>query len=504
MYAFGFIERKTNGEEIMRKLRLERLQEVRMQDQLLTRQRARSYRDIIDEKKRAKKSMLRAQKMSSMKSLHDQLAKQWRKSLVDTGEAQRASKLAALNTVRREEEASKEVARTKKVESVRRKQAFQKVHEVVAQKQKIEVDKVERRQAVVELQASNREDARRAQEARAIRVRMRTQSPSALAKETGPLIIKQGPAGQSSSSIRMQQSGPQEVKAAVMKHGATMADVSVVKNSAAKEESVCFKKVFSMVVQEMKNRTKAKARARVAVKTTALTKNQDTLENELQLLHTLDRSGSRLTRVKTTSAVPPNEEAPAVTQAFENAFLARQKAEMDVLDIITNDSESVISVPSSTDASETDSVHDKNAEKKGVGFDVAESSGEEATKHLNAKHNSLLERRMKEAMKDKKVHEPPKVSFRSASNKMVAPKQVRGPILSTIPQQALIPQRTYNHETSVSEAAHLRGSIEIGQTTAVSTGVSAEDLTFTKQAPPPIWSAATQNLFPLHKRNGPH
>ena len=58
-----------------------------------------------------------------------------------------------------------------------------------------------------------------------------------------------------------------------------------------------------------------------AVKTTALTRNADNLEAELALLHALDRSGVRLDRIKTSSAVPANQEAPAVTQAFENAFL---------------------------------------------------------------------------------------------------------------------------------------------------------------------------------------
>ena len=54
------------------------------------------------------------------------------------------------------------------------------------------------------------------------------------------------------------------------------------------------------------------------------------MENELQLLHTIDKGGLRVSRVKTSAAVKSSEESPAVAQAFESAFLSRPQEEEEV------------------------------------------------------------------------------------------------------------------------------------------------------------------------------
>ena len=249
MYAFGFIERKANGEELIKKLRLQRMQEVRQQDRQLLAQRCSAYRDIIDDKKRAKRSAARSQKMSSMRSQHDALAKKWRKSLVDAGEAQRASAVAAYEYHQHEQEEKEKQKRVRTLNVVRERAAAHVVHEIQAERIAQVQAKVHRRQQVSELQSSNREDARNAQEAREARIRAKTAASPESGKASGPRVIRQAEAGQSSSSIRMQQSGPQAVSAAVLRHGDTRADVSVVTNSAPAEEKACFRKVFSMVIQ---------------------------------------------------------------------------------------------------------------------------------------------------------------------------------------------------------------------------------------------------------------
>ena len=496
MYAFGFIERKANGEELVKKLRLQRMQEVREQDRQLIAQRCSSYRDVIDDKKRAKRNALRSQKLASMRSQHDSLAKKWRKSLVDTGEAQRASKAAALEYQRHEVQEKEKQLRVHTLNTVRVKAATHVVHTVQEKRQATVQAKVQRRQLVSELQSSNREDARNAQEARLARIHAANATAVSAAAATGPRVILQAAAGQSSSSIRMQQSGPQAVSAAVLRHGDTCADITVVQNTAPAEEEMSYRKIFTMVVQEMKNRTRAKARARVAVRTTAMTKSQDNLDTELALLHTLDRSGKRISRIKTSSAVPANEEAPAVTQAFENAFLARQKVEQEAYDMVTNDTDSVASATTSSSADFSDAPA-AGAAKKGVGFseeaDVQHSSG-----LAKAAHDTQHAGSAAGAGKPKKrVPDAPKVSFRSATNKNVQQRQrQRQPAQSSIPQQIHMPTRTYDDKPLADSAAVAAGttgrSLEIGVTTAVSTANDAEAgyLTFATQAPPPLWSAA--------------
>lgn len=482
MYAFGYIERKEDGEQMIKKLRLQRIQEVRVQEQGLVRQRCSIYREAIEEKKNEKRRALRAHKLQLLEAAHDKLAKKWRKSLVDTGEAQRGAEAMASAAIEEVKTREEDTQRKKQFEEVRQKEALRVVNQATRASKMVLVRKKEHRKAVEELQKSNREDAHKAHEARVSRRAAEEKALSASHTGAGPLVIKQPPAGQSASSVRAQQGAPVAVHAAVMKHGATSADITVVKNDAKAESVVCFKRMFNMVISEMNNRAKAKARSRMAVKTSALQKNQDDLEHEFGILHTLDRSGSRGARIKNTAAVSPSEESPAVAQAFENTFLARHKAEMEALETVTNDSDSVIDTEASVDYSE-----DFTAKKGGVGFAAADSADSGASKaKLVEKYEPIP---TAASTKSAKEPSPPKVSFRSATNRPVAP-------VATVPRSArsIIPSATVaprKHDVMAAGGGAVDRlsyeSIDIARTSAVSAG-SETQLSFSQQAAAPEWS----------------
>jgi len=482
MYAFGYIERKEDGEQMIKKLRLQRIQEVREQEQWLVRQRCSIYREAIEEKKNEKKRALRAHKLQLLQAAHDQLAKKWRKSLVDTGEAQRGAEILAIAAVEVVKTQEDDKQRKKQFEEVRQKEALRVVNVAAKASKAVLLRKKEHLKAVKELQVSNREDAHKSHEAKVAKRAAQEKALSASQAGTGPLIIKQPPAGQSASSVRAQQTAPVAVHAAVMKHGATFADVTVVQNAATAESVVCFKRMFNMVIQEMNNRARAKARSRVAVKTSALQKNQDDLEQEFAILHTLDRSGSRGARVKNSAAVAPTEESPAVAQAFENTFLARHKAEMDALETVTNDSDSIMD----TEDRSVDGSEDASA-KKGVGFADTAESGPSKSK-LVEKYQPVL---AAAPTKSTREPSPPKASFRSATNKPVKPLAHAAMPRSA---RAIIPSATVAPKKSAALAAGggtgnrlSYESIDIARTAAVSAGSDVQ-LMFSQQTTAPEWS----------------
>ena len=170
-------------------------------------------------------------------------------------------------------------------------------------------------------QASNREDARMAAETREAKAGAAALDAFEDEFAGGPVIIKQGSAGQSSASAKGIQNGGVAVHAKVMKHGATRADISVVKNDAVHEEGEALKRKYDRVLRQLINKMRAKHRARQAMKTEKMAAKVDLLDNELQILQVMDRSGPRMKRVKSTAQIEPAAESPAVAQAFENIFL---------------------------------------------------------------------------------------------------------------------------------------------------------------------------------------
>ena len=494
MFAFGYIERKEDGEKLIKKLRLQRIQDVREQEKNIVHQRCSIYREAIEEKKNEKRKALRLQKLQQLQAAHDQLAKKWRKSLVDTGDAQRGAQIMAVAAVQEVQIRENTKLVQKEHEVKREKEALRIVIQAAKTIKTVQSQQKERRRAVLDLQASNREDAHKAHEARvAARAAQEKIEAEKFKATAGPIILKQAPAGQSTSSVRTQQTAPIPVHAAVMKHGTTSADVTVVKNSAVTEAVISYKKLFDTVIQEMNNRAKAKARSRVAVKTSALAKKADDLEQEFNILHTLDRSGSRGSRVKNTSAVPPNEESPAVATAFENTFLARQKAETEALDQVTNDSESVMT--------ETTDNTDDSGVRKGVSFAGAEAEDRVAKAKFVEKPLST-----KEAVaamtpaKSTRDPNPPKVSFRSSTNKPVppvatfvgAPRSAR----SIIPKAAFMAKKPALSATGAGSAERVyHESLEIARTSAVSDPAPTSMILFSHQSPPPEWQASTGLLL---------
>jgi hypothetical protein len=361
-FMYGALEQRLYGEDQVKKLRVQRLKDMRDQDRVLTKDQMREYRAAIDSRKRAKMEDMKAKKLAVMKATHDDLANKWRMSLIDNGCAHRDAVTHAVVTVERIQEKENVQVQKAAASAVRGKVAMKT--EVVKIKQRgAKTESLKRqRDAVKDLQASNREDARMAAETRQARAKVAAAKAFEAEFAGGPVIIKQGSTSsagsQGAASAKASQGRVVAVQAKVMKHGATKADVSVVQvrillycsslsalflssylltaclhsltphdtsltimppinrhntthitynitlqNNAGHEEGETLKRKFNRVLRELLNKTRAKARARQAIKTEKMAAKVDLLDNELQILQVMDRSGPRMKRVKSTYSV---------------------------------------------------------------------------------------------------------------------------------------------------------------------------------------------------------
>ena len=476
------LERKRDGQEIAKLLRLQRIKDLREQEKLLGRERCAMYRASIADNKKSKRIVARAKKLKEMQTTHDDVAKKWRKSLVDTGAAHREADETAVQTWVKQVDHDKENRQKQKLVECRQKDALKDVTRSNKAAQKVQDRQREQRLAMLDLQASNREDARRAAEARIAKEEAKARNRMNLENQVGPLIIKQADAKQSASSAKLMQSSSIAVQAKVMKHGATKADITVVQNDAKKAEVLSYKKIYSRVIDEMKNKIKAKNRARVAVKSSAIIRNVDVLESELTILHTLDRNGARQTRLKSATSVHSNEESPAVTQAFENVFLATKDRDSDSIDDrITEDSDSIKSSEYSDDL---DEKKEENESRKNSNSEVMTTS-KRSKVNFNVEMNSIhnIEERNHS---DENIDKHDSTSNVRKNDSVI--KKPHAPIKSSIPKSS--PARTSSapkNTTSIMGFSNPISNVNIAVISDDMTRNSDENLFGSDIPLPPQW-----------------
>ena len=333
-HTFGQVEMREKGEQLFKLLRLKRLHEVREQERRLAVEKCQHYRDKIDTHKKAKQDVAREDKKKLLGQTHDDLVCSWQLSLVGNGNAQRSAKENWVETVTRINDRSTKAADKMACSLLRQKHALQQVESARLEKELVEVERARRISIRREQIASDREDAKAASEARRAREEAAEHQAqlAALHSADQPGVANQSVTGQDPKA-------PVVVQARIMKHGSTKADVAVISNKAHVEENAVVKRLFKRCIDELRNKNKALARARVARKSTTVVQNLEFLEAELGLLLAYDRSPQRLYRVKNASTVPPpHAEAPVVVQSFEKAFLSDHLEKENLSETISVDS----------------------------------------------------------------------------------------------------------------------------------------------------------------------
>ena len=335
-----------------------RLREVREQERLLSAQKCVQYRDKLNDHKLVKRDNAVAAKKKSMEQAHNALLYSWQKSLVDSGNAQREARESARETVVRLRD-GKSGAVEKRAKSMERQRSA--LEQIEAVKENKLVEAAERAKRILirhELIISDREDAKAKAEARKARQEAEERRAlSSLNANGEPEVVEQPVADR--GSVAAQQKPVVVVQARVVRE-TTRSDMKAVSNRAVEEENVVVKRLFKRCVDELRNKTKALARARMARKTTTVVQNVEFLETEFGALLALDRHPQRQYRIKSSATLPPAEEGPVIVQTFEKVFLSDPAKDDDDKKPGANDGD---------DESEPDEEDDEDEEVEEVEWD---------------------------------------------------------------------------------------------------------------------------------------
>lgn len=318
----GSLEVQGKLDSYSKQLRIQRLKEVRQQENSIALKRCASYRQCIDERKSVKMCRLKEQKRNNKLNELDQLVNKWQGAVKESGGAHRLAN-DNVNILMKKTAADASLHRKRKAEEIQReKLALQIRQEQILEAQRESLRQQGLQQVKKEIRMSNREDAHAMGEAYAARQQLLDCQTAALDRmHSVPKVYMQSRVQQGAVSI--EQRFPVEVHARIWRHGARGRDDSVIRNGAFVEESAIMKKHWQLVMREMQNRIRTKVRARTAQRTVECQKGVQFLDSELQLLETADKSHGRQFRLCSSLGVHPDVEEPRLQHTFEKMFLSK-------------------------------------------------------------------------------------------------------------------------------------------------------------------------------------
>ena len=166
-YSFhGGVESDRYADEIIRKQRIQRLQEVRKYGSKLSRDRCKLYNEKLSQRMKMKGEILRDARVAELESEYNRVLHQYKKALVDNGQAHRAAAENAVITIHKLEEKEQEQEVKKQAIVERGQEALvkrKKQIKVIVQKK---ATLLKNREAVVQRSRSDREHAKATAESR--------------------------------------------------------------------------------------------------------------------------------------------------------------------------------------------------------------------------------------------------------------------------------------------------------------------------------------------------
>jgi hypothetical protein len=344
----GAYETEKYSHQSIQRARLQRIQQVRQQENFIAVNESTAYREAIEERKQAKLEALRTSQLQQRQHELDSNLKLLQGSLVNTGWAHRnaqeknellVSKSVLANKARR----SRDLIRIQ-----REQHALLIRKEEVARTNAPLLRAHELRDVREQFMLSEREDARSSGEA----FRSRSRGASVVtpessrnnnywrkekeAEERGDIVVIKVP--QSAESI--EQRFPVKVSFGLSsfssKDGSAVNNKQqCIENTALTYEMVSLKLRWDAVLKEMLLTKRVKLRARKAHIVKRDEKTVSALRTELALLEATDRAGARSHRIKSVAAAIPSPhdvENARVREMFERVFMST-KRDLEVSDV---------------------------------------------------------------------------------------------------------------------------------------------------------------------------
>jgi hypothetical protein len=322
----GKLEQKSQSMKDYQGARLRRLQEVRLQEKLMSLSRCDEYRKFIRFRKKKKTEVVKEGLINEKRDRHDELAFARQSSLVDTGFAHRnaceISSNAVINNIRQKLLVNKtranaiERGRIATIEGNDKLLARQNLAEH-------QISMINLRQSAI---ASDREDARKTAEARATKfpresaVENLGSSESAFSRKllSTKKLTQQG-------SNRVQDRGIVFTEVNIIRYDRSDENNRLFLNNSSAEERSALIRRWTAVMKEMVHRKCSASRARVARNSLVAAHKVEQIEAELSLLAAADKASSRMKVARSAATVRSGahrrEASQSSTVEFENEFI---------------------------------------------------------------------------------------------------------------------------------------------------------------------------------------
>ncbi len=324
----GYQEKSNESQAQERRNRLTRLQQLRISERDNVREKCDLYQNVIDERKGIRECEAKNQKRAILQQQYAELVDEWKRSLINNGKAMKEAKETAVITQKRihQKEYSHRVIAQHAKE--RNKTAAAELSKDRIPFENEEQRKIQYTTALRDMAKVQRENAHQTAESKhAKEVEIEKQKQHDYFAH-GKVIKHQVGAEQSGLSIL--DRGPVVVHALIQRHHlpsvATSNSTKLVYN-AELEEDVSHRRLWKRVMSELTGKKKAKVRSKAAVKVRIQHKQVDHMEDELMMLHAVDRIGSRPNRAKSADVVSPDAQPPVLLTAFERIFLLNQNVD---------------------------------------------------------------------------------------------------------------------------------------------------------------------------------
>lgn len=293
--------------EILRKLQYERLQEVRRQEKLIASERCSKFKSNTAALKQKKVNTLKEEKLEKLAYERSIIQELYQKALVQTGHGHEAAENYSSNLKAKQWSD----IRTKKElkENERHRQA------VASQKRKIELDKMldpmnsaiylsslRHEQAMID-----RENARATKES----IDAKKKATESIKKEQQsiPKTVVVSHYHTTQSSVSIQERHKVHIQAQVIRHTLPHYDSQVIVNQKNEAQMLEVKRTKSLVLKELINRYKVKARRRGAQMALQVESTVTNIEDNLKMLQYVDAAGTRRTRPKSLEMIERNRQA---------------------------------------------------------------------------------------------------------------------------------------------------------------------------------------------------
>jgi hypothetical protein len=288
-------------DKIEKQLRIDRLNEVRRQERLISNIRCSYFKKTAETHRTIRKNIIEHQNAAKDKRMENLLHKKYHQALLHTGDAHRAATNLTSDIKQNKSLEAKKKKNDEILAKDRSKIAAKVMHEEKALLERTKIIAAEKLIFRNEQSLLDRESAHATHESNLFKLKLRNAQIEAERNVPKAKVQIVHNAEQSSISIQDRMRVP--VQARVIRHGLPSHDTSAVQNRALDAKYETTKRNMNLVMQELINKFIVKKRNAAAKKHVEKDETVTKVEKSFEILKSIDVMGNRSSRIKSAESL---------------------------------------------------------------------------------------------------------------------------------------------------------------------------------------------------------